>query len=250
MAAQSDKERLNRQIADRIRAQIEDGTLAPGAEAPGENDIMRDYDVSRTTARLALGILKSEGLLEARQGTKTRVRAFTPIRRNATKRLAQEVWGSGRAIWDIDVPDRSHAVDVVVDEVDGPARILRAFGAAEGTRFCRRSRRFVIDDKPIMLAVSHLLADMVRGSAIIQVNTGEGGSYARLADLGHPPKQFREEIRVRMPSPDEKSQLALSAGTPVICIARTAATTDGAVVEVNEMILDSSSYLLEYDFSA
>lgn len=250
MAGQSDKERLNRQIADSIRAQIEDGTLAPGSEAPGENDIMKTFDVSRTTARLALSILKAEGLLEARQGARTRVRSFQPIRRNATERLSKAVWGAGRTIWDVDVPDRSHAVDTVVDEVPGPAHILRAFGAAEGTRFCRRSRRFVIDDKPVMLAVSHLLADMVRDSAITQIDTGEGGSYARLADLGYAPKHFREEIRVRMPNPDEVSELALSAGTPVICIARTAATEEGTVVEVNEMILDSSSYLLEYDFSA
>lgn len=250
MAGQGDKERLHQQIADTIRAQIEDGTLAPGAEAPGENQIMASYDVSRTTARLALSTLKAEGLLVARQGAKTRVREFQPIRRNATERLARSVWGEGRAIWDVDVPDRRRVTDATVDEVDGPPQILRAFGAEPGTRFCRRSRTFVIDDKPVMLAVSHLRATDVAGTAITQVDTGAGGSYARLAEVGLAPVHFREEIRVRMPKPDEAQLLAMTSGTPIICIARTAATQDGTVVEVNEMTLDSSNYLLEYDFSA
>lgn len=33
-------------------------------------------------------------------------------------------------------------------------------------------------------------------------------------------------------------------------VCRTAFTADGRAVEVNEMILDSASYILEYDFDA
>jgi GntR family transcriptional regulator len=42
----------------------------------------------------------------------------------------------------------------------------------------------------------------------------------------------------------------MSAGTPVILICRTAYTAEGRPVEVNEMTLDASSYILEYDFDA
>lgn len=249
MPGQDEKEPLHQRITDDIRTQILDGTLAPGAPAPGENKIIRDYNVSRTTARRALASLKEEGLLEARQGTQTRVRSFRPIRRKANERLAASVWAQGRAIWDVDVPDRPRVIDVVVDQVDGPAQILRAFGVDEGTSFCRRSRRFVIDDKPVMLATSYLLADMVEGTPITQEDTGDGGTYARLADIGYAPAFFREEIRVRMPKPEETELLSLQSGTPVICIARTAADANHAVVEVNEMTLDANSYLLQYDFT-
>jgi GntR family transcriptional regulator len=251
MAGQGDKERVNRRIADDIRALIEDGSLPPGAEAPGENEIMDKYGVSRTTARLALATLKAEGLIESRQGAKTRVRTFQPIRRNATERLAKAVWGEGKAIWDVDIPDRPRAIDVVVDETnDAPQHILRVFGVEEGTRFCRRNRLYVVDGKPVMLSESHLLASVVAGSRITETETGDGGTYACLAELGHAPVHFREEIRVRMPNPDEAKSLNLATGSPVICIARTAATADGEVVEINEMTLAANSYLLEYDFSA
>ena len=41
-----------------------------------------------------------------------------------------------------------------------------------------------------------------------------------------------------------------AAGTPVVDIVRTAFTDAGRPVEVNEMILDASAYILRYDFSA
>lgn len=53
-----------------------------------------------------------------------------------------------------------------------------------------------------------------------------------------------------MPSATEAQDLRLSSGTPVILVCRTAFAADGAAVEVNEMVLDAASYILEYDFDA
>lgn len=103
---------------------------------------------------------------------------------------------------------------------------------------------------PVLLATSYLPLPLVAGSAITREDTGPGGTYARLAELGHEPVHFREEIRSRMPSPDEVTQLDLAPGTPVILICRTAFTGQGRAVEVNEMTLDAGSYVLEYDFDA
>ncbi|MGW0390742.1 UTRA domain-containing protein [Streptomyces sp. NPDC003042] len=44
--------------------------------------------------------------------------------------------------------------------------------------------------------------------------------------------------------------LGLAAGTPVVPIVRTAFAAEGRVVEVNEMVLDASAYVLEYEFDA
>ncbi len=53
-----------------------------------------------------------------------------------------------------------------------------------------------------------------------------------------------------MPSQEEATRLNLSLGTPVIMICRTAFADEGRPVEINEMVLDSASYILEYDFDA
>ncbi|MFD7626144.1 UTRA domain-containing protein [Streptomyces sp. NPDC059851] len=93
-------------------------------------------------------------------------------------------------------------------------------------------------------------AALTAGTPIAEPDTGPGGIYARLADLGREPVRFREEIRSRMPRPEEAKALGLGPGTPVVLLCRTAFAADGQVVEVNEMALDSAAYILEYEFDA
>ncbi|WP_432092934.1 GntR family transcriptional regulator [Streptomyces sp. bgisy100] len=236
-------------IADDLKQAIHAGRYGPGDRLPGENDLMATYEVARMTARQALGVLQNEGLAEARKGAGVFVRSFRPLRRHGIQRLAEEAWGNGRSLWSADDDGRTVAVDrASVDEQPAPARVAAVLGLEEGDAVCVRSRRYVLDGKPVLLAVSYLPAALVSGSAITRQDTGPGGIYARLADLGHKPVHFREEIRSRMPSADEADGLELSMGTPVFLISRTAFTADGRAVEVNEMALDSASYVLEYDF--
>ncbi|MEU9084662.1 GntR family transcriptional regulator [Streptomyces sp. NPDC048357] len=238
-------------IADALRTAIQSGEYGPGDRLPGENDLMATYEVARMTARQALGVLQNEGLAEARKGVGVFVRAFRPLRRRGIQRLAHEQWGSGRSIWSTDTEDRELVVDQIeVREEAANNRISDALGVPSGTQVWTRSRRFVLDGKPVLFAMSYLPSDVVVDSAITQVDTGPGGTYARLAELGHGPVHFREEMRSRMPSADEAERLALSMGTPVVQIVRTAFAEGGRVVEVNEMTLDSASYVLEYDFDA
>ncbi|MER6997615.1 GntR family transcriptional regulator [Streptomyces sp. NPDC000410] len=238
-------------IANDLKDAIRTGRFGPGDRLPGENDLMAQYDVARMTARQALGVLQSEGIAEARKGSGVFVRIFEPLRRRGIQRLSREQWGEGRSIWSADIGERDLAVDQVhVSEEAVPEHIAGVLGLEEAERVCVRSRRFVLDGKPVLIATSYLPAALVDGSAITQVDTGPGGTYARLAELGHKPVRFREEIRSRMPAPEEAAQLGLSMGTPVILICRTAFTEDRRPVEVNEMVLDSAAYVLEYDFDA
>ncbi|MEV1052129.1 GntR family transcriptional regulator [Streptomyces sp. ICN441] len=238
-------------IADALKAAIQAGEYAPGDRLPGENDLMVEYEVARMTARQALSVLQNEGIAEARKGAGVFVRAFKPLRRRGIQRLAQEQWGSGRSIWSADIEDRSLTVDQVdVREEAATERVAGALDVPSGSLVCVRSRRFVLDGKPVLIATSYLPSEVVEGSAITQEDTGPGGTYARLAELGYKPVHFREEIRCRMPSAGEAERLSLSMGTPVILIVRTAFAEEGRAVEVNEMTLDSASYVLEYDFDA
>lgn len=174
-----------------------------------------------------------------------------PLRRRGIKRLTQEQWGGGHSIWAADTGNRSLEVDqVTVAEEEAPERVRSVLGLADGQQVCVRRRRFVLDGKPVQLATSYLPLSLVAGSRILLEDTGAGGTYARLAELGHKPVHFREELRSRMPMSDEAAQLEIPTGTPVTLICRTAFTEDGRPVEVNEMTLDASAYILEYDFDA
>ncbi|WP_435615611.1 GntR family transcriptional regulator [Streptomyces coelicoflavus] len=238
-------------IADTLREAIRSGEYGPGDRLPGENDLMATHGVARMTARQALSVLRDEGVAEARRGAGVFVREFRPLRRRGIQRLAQQQWGNGRSIWSADIENRSLDVDqVTVTEEAAPDVVAAVLDLADGEAVCVRRRRFVLDGKPVLLATSYLPAALVAGSAITQEDTGKGGTYARLAELGHRPVHFREEIRSRMPSKGEASQLSMAAGTPLVLICRTAFTDEGRAVEVNEMTLDAASYVLEYDFDA
>src|ERR1700684_4138922 len=71
-------------IADRLRDQITRGTLAPDDRLPSEPDLVRQYDASRNTVRLALALLTNQGLVVTRQGLGSFVQApakpFTALR--------------------------------------------------------------------------------------------------------------------------------------------------------------------------
>ncbi|MFF4366174.1 GntR family transcriptional regulator [Streptomyces sp. NPDC001594] len=238
-------------IADALKAAIRSGEYGPGDRVPGENDLMATYEVARMTARQALGVLQNEGLVEARRGAGVFVRSFRIRRRRGIQRLAQGQWGSGRSIWSADLDDRELVVDQIdVSEQKADNRIAGALGLSSGARVWVRSRRFVLEGKPVLFATSYLPSNIVADSAITRADTGPGGVYARLAELGHEPVHFREELRSRMPSADEAERLSLSPGTPVIHLVRTAFAEGGRPVEVNDMTLDSASYVLEYDFDA
>lgn len=241
---------IYKQIADELRARIVSGELAPGARVPGENRLMPEYEVSRDTARKALAILKAEGLTETKKGSGTIVRSFRPIRRSAPDRLSAKRWGAGLSIWDRDTDNRPRREETTVDEAPAPPYIADWLGVDPGTIVCRRARRYFVDEKPVQLATSYLPLDIVAGSQITQQNTGPGGTYGRLKELGYAPADFREVLQARMPNPDEAHKLDLPDGTPVVQIARIAKDAAGRVVEVNEMLLNGAAYILEYDFSA
>jgi GntR family transcriptional regulator len=246
-------ERKYRVIAGDLRAAIGRGEYPADSRLPGENDLMRQYQVARMTARQALAQLINEGLAVPRKGSGVYVRDFRPVVRAGADRLSARGWGSGRSIWSADAGSRQLSVDQLeVRRAAPPAHIRLLLDLPDDldARVVVRSRRYVLDGKPVQLSVSYLPAGLAAGTMMEYQDAGPGGIYARLREIGHAPVRFREDLRARMPEPGEAARLGLPPGTPVVDIVRTAYAADLQVVEVNEMIADASSYVFRYDFDA
>ncbi|MEU1687928.1 winged helix-turn-helix domain-containing protein [Micromonospora sp. NPDC005707] len=67
------------QVADLLRERIESGELRPGAALPSEARLTQEYGIGREAVRMAMSILRSEGLVSTVRGHGTRVRE-TPQR--------------------------------------------------------------------------------------------------------------------------------------------------------------------------
>ncbi|WP_078057823.1 FadR/GntR family transcriptional regulator [Rhizobium rhizosphaerae] len=63
------KATLVTQLVEKLREAIRSGAFEPGARLPSEAQMTADYAVSRTVIREAIAALKSDGLVEPRQGS-------------------------------------------------------------------------------------------------------------------------------------------------------------------------------------
>jgi GntR family transcriptional regulator len=227
-----------------LRQRIIDGTYAPGDRMPSATLISEEFGIDRGTAARVLAQLREAGYIITKPSSGSYVRSFERIVRSFPHRLT--VWREGEAIQDADTGKRARMVEVTVGEAPASESIASSLGVAPGDPVLRRSRRFAVEQRPVQLADSFYLVDMVRATPIVYTDTGPGGVYARLAEIGHEPVRFTERLHARMPYPAERSTLELPGGTPVIAIVRTAFDTEDRCVEVTEMIIDASAYELEY----
>lgn len=240
---------LRDKIVDEIRSAIEDGTLAPGARLPSESELVAQHGVSNMTARAAVAALRAEGLIRVERGKGAYVRDSSPILRDATTRLSAQQWGAGHAIWSSDLGLRPLSIDRINVGHIQPPKDVAALLSYDG-EVVVRDRVYSVEGRPVQWAVSYIPADLAAETLIAHVDTGPGGTYARLRDIGHEPVKFVEQVRVRMPRPVERDNLKLDIGQPVAVIRRTAATEAGRVVEVNDMVLVGDAYVLQWSFTS
>lgn len=174
---------------------------------------------------------------------------WTPILRDGNARLSAELRDAGRSVWSADVGERRlEVLDLTVSaEYDIPEYVADTFGTA---RVFVRDRVYAVDGRRVQWARSYLPADLVEGTVIGALDTGPGGVPARLAELGHAPARFVEEVQFALPDAREQAKLAIGAWEPVVHIDRLAVTATGVVVEVAEMVLVNSAYRFRWAFEA
>ncbi|MCE3556214.1 GntR family transcriptional regulator [Pseudonocardia sp. RS11V-5] len=241
-----------RQIADQLRAAIDAGDLRPGDRLPSEAELTRHYSVARMTARQAIQELRGEGRVVAEHGRGVFVRTPAPVRRLASDRFARKHREAGQAAF-LAEADKAGAVpgvdQIEITYVAASPEVRERLRLGE-EEVLARSRRYLLDGRPIEVAVSYLPRSIADGTPIAEANPGPGGIYARLEDAGHVLDHFTEEVTARMPTNDERRRLELPDGVPVLVVVRTAFDTEGTPVEVCDTVKAAPAYVLEYDFPA
>ena len=242
-----------RQISDHLRVMIAAGRLREGDQLPSEAQLVGHYGVTRTTARQALAVLQTEGLVVAEHGKGSYVRPRPKVRRLGSDRFARRHREAGKAAFvaEVEAAGSAPMVDqiTVTEELPSP-EIVGRLGLVSKEKVVVRRRRYLIDGHPVELATSFIPASLAKGTAIAQPDTGPGGIYARLEEMGHRLDRFAEEVRARMPLPDEARALSLPSGVPVFQLVRTAYDSEGRAVEVCDTVMSSDVYQLDYELRA
>jgi len=214
-----------RQIADDLREQINAGTLRPGDQLPTEPQLATAYGASRSTIRLAVGMLTTNGLIEARQGMGTFVRQpAAPLTVVLTR---EEDWQAGENTDAALQPGGEHThrpitARFLAETANAAAEVAAALNIAEGARVVVRRSQLHLDQQPWSLVASCYPMDIACGTPLERAGYVEKSAGLMLAELGHRPAGYRDDIYARMPDPAEADFFQLATGIPLTVVSRTA----------------------------
>jgi DNA-binding FadR family transcriptional regulator len=171
------------ELTERLAREITSGRLTPGARLPTEQDMMGAFRVSRTVVREAVAALRSEGLVETRQGVGAfvtrdvqrrpfridpgEVRTINDVLGVMELRMGVEIEAAGLAARRATAADRSRLErslramdaafrrgDSAIDEdFEFHLAIARAARNAQFERFLAFLGRFIIPRQSIRVAI-------------------------------------------------------------------------------------------------
>jgi GntR family transcriptional regulator len=213
-----------KQIAEDLRDQVTAGILSPGSQLPTEPKLAVTYDASRSTVRLAIGLLIQQGLVETRQGMGTYV--TEPADPLIVVLSREEDWRadepSDAALQPTGEPaDRPATTTFQAETTSANAEVAATLNVAEGTTLVlRRTRRYLGKD-PWSLIASYYPMDIVKGTALERAGQSAKSASLILAEHGHEPVGYRHDIYARMPDAIEASFFQLPRPVPVTVVSRT-----------------------------
>jgi GntR family transcriptional regulator len=237
------------QIADILRDRIRRGVHAPGSALPSEPELAREFDVSRITINRAVGFLRSEGLVRVRRGKGVFVRSVPVITRSATRRHGDR--DKGRGAFDVELRrlGLEPSWTASVDRVPASQQTAELLGVEVGAELVARRRRYFANDLPVQIADTYLSAGLAEKAGVTEADTGPGGTYSRLADIGRGPVHFSEDVTCRGATASEAAFLDIEPNQPVFEILFVAADRDERPVAVTKHVMAGHQWQLRYDWT-
>ena len=220
------------QIADSYRQRIERGDFGEAGKLPTEPQVAKEQEVTVTTARRALTVLKDEGLIESRPplGWFVRSRQQQIYRPQDEGRSVKALSETESWVQQIKSDGRKPQQTIQVAIERAPELVATRLALAEDENVLARKRIRFINDEPININNSYFPMSIAGGTELESPADIERGTSYPLAQRGIIQCRSIHEIDVRMPTPDEKQKLDIDAGTPVaVHIVTTFSTEDNPV---------------------
>jgi DNA-binding GntR family transcriptional regulator len=237
------------QIADDLRSQILNGDLAAGAKLPSETQLMSSYSVSRTVAKMAIGVLRHEGLITSHQGKGSFVRLPRPLRRLSSDRYARRESKTPPFAHDVQASGRKPEWEYHTERIPASTPVAERLKINPGDIVVMTHYRFFADGQPIQLSTSYEPLAITEGTPIEQPEEGSIlGVVARMDSIGQHVTHVIEEVTTRAPRPYESEALKIPPGVHVLVIERTHYVGE-IPVETCDIVVPGDRYRLMYNIS-
>jgi len=180
-----------------------------------EDDLAKEFGVSKTTLRRALDVLVGEGLIEKGRGKVARVSIREPAYRFAIQPQPQAGHPAGSLAEapftfvrtpETATPQYEWEPQI---EVTVPRQFAALLGLEPRTRMLSRSMKMIINGESTLTSTSYVPLDLDNDQGWQNVQAGQ------LAVVGHEVRSEFWEDEQRMPTPTERATLGMPKGIPL-----------------------------------
>ena len=225
-----------RQIARALRREIKEGQLRPGGLLESEKQLEERFEASRNTVRLALGMLRNQGLVISRPGRGHFVQDVVPEIFYATRTKdgaggLSEAGMPGQVLEELQLlnagPDIASRLRVPEGTMTVVRRMHRSSGQTSVSVSIAYSPMELVQDTPLMLPEN------------------VDSALSVLMEYGHRQSGYVDELTTRMPTPQEATRLELPPGVPVLEAHRTDYSEERAIRMVHTV---HAGHTIRYQF--
>jgi GntR family transcriptional regulator len=212
---------LHQQIADELRRQIAQGALRQGDPLPSENDLIRQFGVSRGTVRQARAALRADGTIGGSQGR--RLAVWAPrLTQPLSELVSFSAWARSLG------KQPSGQLVAFGPEAAGPDAVS-ALGRQPGETVFRLLRVRFIDDEAVM--VERTLFPHRIGKVLVGVDLNRGSIYDELARHGLVVASAQHLVNAVGASRTDAQLLRVAPRTALLRVERRAFSITGEPVE-------------------
>lgn len=229
---------LYHQIYVVLRDRIVSGRIQSGDVLPGEQDLARDFNVSRITAKRALNELAASGFVVRERGRGTRVTEQAP---QPSVRTSLDGWLEN--ISQMGVATEARVLEF--GYVPASALVARSLEISEGDRVQRAVR--------VRAQAGHSLSYLTTwlpgaiGDAFSADDLEKWPLLHLLERAGIRVASARQTVSATLADPIVASALDIDAGAPLLAITRIVSDMDGRPVEFIRVLYRPDRYQFEMD---
>jgi GntR family transcriptional regulator len=226
---------LYRQLEEVIRGKIEKGIWSPGQLIPSEMDLIKEYGISRTTVREALGGLVAEGILQREQGRGTFVSEpkFEHPLTEATS-FTYDILNKGR---------KPGSITLFAEEVIPSAKIASRLQLRNPSRVVMLERIRTVDGEPVGLHSSSIVRALVPDLELNELRKNDISLYEILQKrMELHLKEAVETLEASVADERQSQLLRVAKGSPVLHIERITYLENNCPIEHVDMVYRADRY--------
>jgi GntR family transcriptional regulator len=214
------------QVEDVLVARISSGALPVGTQLPSEEELIREFGVSRTTIRVTIQNLVRQGLVEIRRGRGTFV---------ASPRMVQELTELTGFVEDMRVLGRTPTARVLGREIVPASPIVaEKLGIPPGTAVAQIRRVRLSDGLPLSVDETYLPEEL--GRRVMADDLANEPIFTLLEERYDTPLVEAEYVlEAAAAEPAVATALEIPVGSPIFLIERTSYTAGHRAVDYERL---------------